>query len=157
MQLANTLALLGLCELPSCDDMANIVHTHKNKGAFEGLQHLGFSVTASSTVEEVRSAFRCVFDFLDHRLRLEDKVVLKFNAIFVEHLLCKVTRWEKAFPTKANRTLRSMSEDARNSKSGVVVSKPGEIRTVQSFLFPLEVDRKQLLTWIESSRERVGM
>ncbi|KAL0565027.1 hypothetical protein V5O48_017005 [Marasmius crinis-equi] len=53
MQLANTLALLGLCELPSCDDMADIVRTHKNKGAFEGLQRLGLNITASSMEEEV--------------------------------------------------------------------------------------------------------
>ncbi|KAJ8079431.1 hypothetical protein PM082_021947 [Marasmius tenuissimus] len=157
MQLANTLALLGLCELPSCDEMADIVHMHKNKGAFEGLQRLGLNVTASSTVEEVRLAFRCVFDFLDHQLRPEDKAILDFNAIFVEHLLCKVTRWEKAFPAKANHTLRTMAENTRNSRSEVAVSQPGETATARSFPFPLEVDRKQLLTWIESNRNRIGI
>ncbi|KAE9406573.1 hypothetical protein BT96DRAFT_774745, partial [Gymnopus androsaceus JB14] len=93
MQFANTLALLGICDLPSCDTMAKIVQANKRMGAFEGLQRLGLQVNARSAETHVRAAFRCVYDALDHLLTPRDKALLCFNAIFVEHLLCKVSRW----------------------------------------------------------------
>ncbi|KAE9408425.1 hypothetical protein BT96DRAFT_763992, partial [Gymnopus androsaceus JB14] len=93
MQFANTLALLGLCDLPSCDTMAKIVRANKHMGAFEGLQRLGLQVDAQSAETHVQAAFRCVYDALDHLLTPTDKDLLCFNAIFVEHLLCKVSRW----------------------------------------------------------------
>lgn len=55
-------------------------------------------------------------------LTREDKFHLELDAVFVEYLLYKVTRWEKAFSTKANRTLRTMAGDVESSKSGLVVS-----------------------------------
>ncbi|KAE9383357.1 hypothetical protein BT96DRAFT_761752, partial [Gymnopus androsaceus JB14] len=93
MQFANTIALLGLCNLPSCDTMAVIVRANKRMGAFEGLQRLGLQVDAQSVETHVQAAFRCVYDALDHMLTGPDKQILCFNAIFVEHLLCKVSRW----------------------------------------------------------------
>ncbi|KAF9062573.1 hypothetical protein BDP27DRAFT_1140530, partial [Rhodocollybia butyracea] len=82
MQFANTFALLALCPLPSCDTMAKIVLANKHMGAFEGLQQV-----------HVQAAFCCVYDALDHMLPTSYQAKICFNAIFVEHLLCKVSRW----------------------------------------------------------------
>ncbi|KAJ7587812.1 hypothetical protein C8J56DRAFT_709040, partial [Mycena floridula] len=93
MQFANCLVFLGICHPPDADEMADIVFDHKDKGAFEGLQCLGLQVSLQSTKSTVREAFHCVYDFLHHNLSDTDKALLGFGAIFVEHMLCKVSRW----------------------------------------------------------------
>ncbi|KAF9069565.1 hypothetical protein BDP27DRAFT_1148948, partial [Rhodocollybia butyracea] len=93
MQFANTFALLALCPLPSCNTMAKIVLANKHMGAFKGLQRLGLRVDAQSPEMHVQAAFRCVYDALDHMLPTSYQAKICFNAIFVEHLLCKVSHW----------------------------------------------------------------
>lgn len=151
MQFANTLALLGLCNLPSCDEMAKVVRANKRMGAFEGLQRLGLNVNAGSSEVDVRDAFRCVYDTLDHLLASADKVSLRFNAIFVEHLLCKVSRWEKMFPKKAVKTLRRMAEVERNRG---IFETEGNGPTI--FPFALQVERQNIYNWITQDYVRIG-
>ncbi|THV01822.1 hypothetical protein K435DRAFT_595095, partial [Dendrothele bispora CBS 962.96] len=93
MQFANSLVLLNLCDMPTSDDMADIIWSNRGMGAFEGLQRLGFDVKPGCETEQVRQAFRAVYNFLDYHLSVKDKEDLGFSPIFVEHLLCKVTRW----------------------------------------------------------------
>ncbi|KAK7037431.1 hypothetical protein VNI00_011182 [Paramarasmius palmivorus] len=153
MQLANTLALLGLCEMPNCDRMGTIIWRHSRKGAFEGLQRLGLDISRHSTETEVRQAFRCVYDFLDHKLVKRDKDILDFNAIFVEHLLCKVTRWEKAFPSKVVNMLRHMAEQTRKGECGLVLVATAEDHpTAKHFPFELEVERTVVEQWISNHK-----
>ncbi len=151
MQFANTFALLTLCPGPDCDAMARLVRINIRMGAFEGLQRLGLKVHSSSSELEVRDALRCVYDSLDNKLSSDDKRMLRFNAIFVEHLMCKVSRWEKMFPKKTRKTLRYMAEMA---------TKKGEFESIQkdhhAFPFNPRVDRKQLQEWIKTERDRSG-
>ncbi|KAF8999747.1 hypothetical protein BDZ89DRAFT_969241, partial [Hymenopellis radicata] len=44
--------------------------------------------------ESVLRTFKCVYHFLDKYLTDDDKEILGFGAIFIEHLLCKVIRWK---------------------------------------------------------------
>jgi hypothetical protein len=41
----------------------------------------------------VRCAFGCVYGHLERYLTDDDKQLLGFSTIFVEHVLCKVVRW----------------------------------------------------------------
>lgn len=122
-------------------------------GAFEGLQHLGLRVDGQSLECDVQMAFRCVYSTLDHLLTREDKRKVCFNAIFVEYLLCKVSRWEKMFPKKAYRTLRRMAELARKEGNPIV----GDLDNPKSFPFNLWVDRKDLAAWVAEDRIRIGI
>ncbi|KAJ3974865.1 hypothetical protein EV361DRAFT_793392 [Lentinula raphanica] len=145
MQFANTLALLNICDLPSCDTMSDIILSNKKMGAFEGLQRLGLKVDSSSSKNTVKKAFGCVYSALDHLLLPQHKKILGFNTIFVEHLLCKISRWEKMFPKKTFKTLRQMAETARKTGSWIVHDDHDE----RSFPFDLEISREQLKTWLE--------
>lgn len=40
------------------------------------------------------TAFKCVHDHLNLHLSERDKEILDFGPIFVEHLLCKISRWD---------------------------------------------------------------
>ncbi|KAK1222943.1 hypothetical protein PQX77_014220 [Marasmius sp. AFHP31] len=91
MQMANYFAIEGLCKPASAETMAEITTLNK-KGALQGLLILGFNVR-NGKLDAITLAFKCVYDFLDTYLSPHDKEVLGFGAIFVEHLLCKVTRW----------------------------------------------------------------
>ncbi|KAJ7582350.1 hypothetical protein C8J56DRAFT_793166 [Mycena floridula] len=142
MQFANCLVFLGLVYPPSSDEMADVVLENKDKGAFEGLQRLGFAVSSHSSQPMVRSAFRCVYDFLDHNLSAEDRHILGFSAIFVEHLLCKVSRWEKAFPSRDTVKLEQIAQLAKEM-------------TQEDFPLPTSVDRKTLADWISIERVRL--
>ncbi|OBZ78486.1 hypothetical protein A0H81_01596 [Grifola frondosa] len=42
----------------------------------------------------IRAAFTVIYNHLDDNLNIADKETLNFGVIFVEHLLCKVTRYE---------------------------------------------------------------
>ncbi|KAF9068616.1 hypothetical protein BDP27DRAFT_1224112, partial [Rhodocollybia butyracea] len=53
----------------------------------------------------VQAAFCCVYDALDHMLPTSYQAKICFNAIFIEHLLCKVSCWKKMFPKKVYNTL----------------------------------------------------
>ena len=59
MQLANSLALMGVCGLPDLEDMGNIIFKHPTKGGAEGLRTLGFSLQVSE--EKKKSTDRCRF------------------------------------------------------------------------------------------------
>ncbi|KAH6904107.1 hypothetical protein BKA70DRAFT_1109693 [Coprinopsis sp. MPI-PUGE-AT-0042] len=89
-QLANNAAILGLAQQPTIAEVADWVWDNQGLGAYAGLTLLGFSL---ATCGEVRCAMECVARHLDTHLTKSDKEDLGFNAIFVEHLLCKITRW----------------------------------------------------------------
>ncbi|KIM76533.1 hypothetical protein PILCRDRAFT_12761 [Piloderma croceum F 1598] len=69
MQCANALVFLKILLPPTPSQMAHWVAEHPDLGAASGLAALGFDVSSDSAL------------------------VLGFGAIFVEHVLCKVTRW----------------------------------------------------------------
>jgi hypothetical protein len=97
----NAIALLKLVTLPEPESLAVWMSNNKDLGAYKGLQILGFSLAqkkpgeqVNMEAEKIQVGFKCVFAHLDEHLSTVDKTLLGFNALFVEHLLCKITRWD---------------------------------------------------------------
>ena len=97
----NAIALLKLVTLPEPESLAVWMSNNKDLGAYKGLQILGFNLVPKNPHEQVQMeaekiqvGFKCVFAHLDEHLSTFDKTLLGFNALFVEHLLCKITRWD---------------------------------------------------------------
>ncbi|KAK7029298.1 hypothetical protein R3P38DRAFT_3267066 [Favolaschia claudopus] len=93
LQLANNMALLGICEHPQAEEMAAWIAEKGELGAYKGLKHLGFNLNGSDPLA-TRAAFLCLYNHLDTHLSVEDKKTLGFGVIFCEHVLCKVQRWQ---------------------------------------------------------------
>src|SRR4051812_16314566 len=91
-QLANYLVFLGIAKMPPWYEVADFVVENRQKGAFRGLQGLGFHMPDSSSV---RAAFYCIHHHLEKNLTEDDKEILGFNVLFTEHILCKVVRWAR--------------------------------------------------------------
>ncbi|KAF7321582.1 CBF domain-containing protein [Mycena kentingensis (nom. inval.)] len=94
MQLANFLALSDLCEPPSVQEISAVIWENK-KGATQGLKLLGFEVSGKQAKDRILAAVQIVQGFLDDKLGVDDKKTLGFGTIFIEHFLCKVTRWHR--------------------------------------------------------------
>ncbi|KAL0057498.1 hypothetical protein AAF712_015860 [Marasmius tenuissimus] len=156
MQLANFLVIEGICQHPTVGTMARLTHRN-NKGALEGLIYLGFDVANAGMyrtvdslfvirqadqllgLEQVQDVFTCVYDFLDHHLSDVDKEELGFGAIFVEHLLCKVTQWSKLLKRQGETTFADLLAKYRNQPT---------------HLLPFSKDRAVLKRWIGEVRLR---
>jgi hypothetical protein len=140
MQLANSLAILGQCGLPSREDMADIIYIHNGMGAFEGLQRLGFNVWPGCEQSRVRQAFGCLYNFLDTNLSVTDKATLVFDPIFVEHLLCKISRWDKVFRKEDKDSLDTIAGEAHS------LYEQGQLR--EDYPLPLSIDRETLASFV---------
>lgn len=92
LQFANNLASFGLCQHPTVDEIAGWIFKHQNKGAFKGLLALGFKIQGRPE-HWTKAAFQCVYDHLAATLSAQDRDELQFGTIFVEHILCKVSRF----------------------------------------------------------------
>ncbi|KAF4581535.1 hypothetical protein EYR38_002864 [Pleurotus pulmonarius] len=95
LQAANLLVFAGIVEPPQPLVISGWIFSHKDLGAFHGLQRLGFKVNG---IASVVAAFYTVHNHLQNHLSESDKANLGcsqgLSAIFVEHLLCKIVRWE---------------------------------------------------------------
>ncbi|KAJ6478458.1 hypothetical protein DFH09DRAFT_951655 [Mycena vulgaris] len=94
LQFAKNIVLSGIAESPSPATMAQWIFANKGYGAFAGLRVLGFNLPEKASAATVRAAFVCFYSWLDHHLSPDDKLVLHFDSIFVEQLLCKIGRWK---------------------------------------------------------------
>ena len=92
-QLANHLVALNIVHPPTVFDMADWIYKHPKLGAFRGLKDLGFSVSPKNLMS-VRGAFACIYRFFEEHLTEQDKLLLFFGPIFMEHVLCKIPRWK---------------------------------------------------------------
>lgn len=102
LQLANYLALSGVCLEPTEYEMADALVNLKagageDKGACKGLGLLGFNIKRNKSAQWVRAAFLAFYRHLDTQLSSLHKTFLHFGAIFVEHLLCKISRFDGIF------------------------------------------------------------
>ncbi|KAF8177321.1 hypothetical protein K438DRAFT_1606436 [Mycena galopus ATCC 62051] len=136
LQLANNLALLKICSPPSAAEMGAWIAENPGLGAFKGLVLLGFNIRASDPLT-TRAAFQICYDHCDRYLSKEDKELLGFGAIFVEHLLCKVQRWQERY----NAAMATKFAQLRDEQ----ISQPPWIScanqtNAMSFPFPLGVD-----------------
>lgn len=92
-QLANRLVALKIVDSPTVTEMADWIFKHRKLGAYRGLANLGFCLMPGNLMS-VRCAFKCVYSHFDEYLTKEDKDILFFGPIFVEHILCKIPRWQ---------------------------------------------------------------
>ena len=92
-QLANHLVALKIVDPPTVLDIADWIYKNPKLRAFHGLKDLGFSISQKSLLS-VRGAFTCIYQFFEEHLTAQDKSLLFFGPIFVEHLLCKLPRWK---------------------------------------------------------------
>ncbi len=93
---ANLLAYVGIVEPATLDDVEQFVGATP-LGAASALKTLGFTL---STASDRRAAFRLVFLHLSRHLSEDQKKSLRFSPTFVEHILCKLTRFLNACDTK---------------------------------------------------------
>ncbi|KII88046.1 hypothetical protein PLICRDRAFT_30508 [Plicaturopsis crispa FD-325 SS-3] len=118
LQFANNMAILHICEPPTSRSLAHWIWKNKGKGAFRGLQALGFRLTAKSPQSYVQVAFNLVLEHLDRHLSAQDKATLGFTAAFapmiVEHILCKVRRWDKVFLAKSKVSFAGLAQQAHD-------------------------------------------
>ncbi|KAL0569757.1 hypothetical protein V5O48_012200 [Marasmius crinis-equi] len=142
MQVANYFAIEGLCQHLTAENMAMIT-AENEKGALKGLLKLGFSIQ-NALPDTISLAFRCMYDFLDHHLSSEDKKTLGFNAIFVKHLLCKISRWDNIL-TRANllKELNHLLEEAKQDT---------EHWKQRGFSIPLHCNQEELSTLVAKKR-----
>ncbi|KAF8057995.1 hypothetical protein FPV67DRAFT_1428995 [Lyophyllum atratum] len=92
MQTANALAHAEIVESPTLSELADWIWQNSHLGAFAGLVALGYKLPNRKAVYV---ALTIVFNHLDKHLTQLDKNILGFGTIFLEHLLCKVSRWTK--------------------------------------------------------------
>ncbi|KAK0463167.1 uncharacterized protein EV420DRAFT_1264740 [Desarmillaria tabescens] len=95
LQFANNLLFSGIIQTPSVAMVGTWISHNRGLGAFAGLEKMGFVMT---DVASVVAAFAIVHDTLDEHLSESDREILGFSqgfaTVFVEHLLCKVSRYE---------------------------------------------------------------
>ncbi|KAG6850293.1 hypothetical protein H0H93_015235, partial [Arthromyces matolae] len=135
LQFANNLVFLGIVLPPEPLDVATWISRNKDLGAVRGLQKLGFNLT---TTISVQSAFMSVYNHLDSFMTAEDKADMGFGAIFVEHLLCKVSRWfTRLEPDTARPTgvFETMGKDVLSSEGEW--SRGANLQDSRKFPFPL--------------------
>ena len=113
LQFANNLVLAGIVSPPTVDEISRWIARHPKLGAYGGLKAMGFRIAPNKPGEPwVRAAFQCVYDHLDLHLSPEDKAELGFGVIFVEHILCKLVRWQGRFKAaNIGVDLASMAKD----------------------------------------------
>lgn len=92
MQTANALALSNIVNLPTINELANWIWHNNHLGAFAGLITLGFVLPNRKAVYVALTA---LFRHLHDHLTDVDKRIIGFDTIFLEHLLCKISRWSK--------------------------------------------------------------
>jgi len=158
LQFVNNLALMGICQHPSVHDMSLWIFKHQRLGAYAGLQQLGFKLHGERKGKQhwvtwVKAAFQCVYDHLDIHLCQDDKDELKFGVIFVEHLLCKLGRWQGRFEKGARTDLVRMGYDAQVNDKGWIKGLNVPDETGLLFPIPLMASGYQLCTSIDKSLE----
>lgn len=148
LQFANNLVFLGICQAPEPQEVADWISSNKSLGAYNGLVKLGFVLTGYSSIV---AAYMIVFHHLDVYLTDADKQALGFGALFVEHLLCKVGRWEYRlrlqkidFSPMAARAVQAQT--TTGWVAGLNASAPNYL----AFPIPLTLDRTTLDATIKS-------
>ncbi|KAL0579481.1 hypothetical protein V5O48_002523 [Marasmius crinis-equi] len=137
MQMANNLALAGIVLHPTIDEMASWIWLHQDKGAFRGLQQLGFA--SMPTRRAVVVALTCFCDHLWGHCPEQLREALgcnKGNVIDAEHLLCKIPRW-----TSKIKELRALGDEAELTSDAL---------TSTTFPFPLRAQREVVQNVLDS-------
>jgi hypothetical protein len=151
-QLANYLVFLGIATMPHWLEVADFIAENRQKGAFRGLEKLGFRMPDSSSV---RAAFCCVHRHLEEHLTEEDKQILGFSPLFTEHLLCKVVRWAKHLTREGDI---DFYEKGLHAEATYTDWKAGLNQTDNvAFPFPLTIDSDKLGRAITEAAVSIAM
>ncbi|KAJ6544886.1 hypothetical protein DFH09DRAFT_1321743 [Mycena vulgaris] len=119
----------------------------RSLGAFKALEALGFYIPDADPML-TRIAFQYVYNHLQHSLSADDKMVLGFGVIFVEHVLCKVTRWEDRYDAAMNNTsFTVLAEALRNIPPWI---QGLNAKDSQAFPLPLALDEMKLHALIDN-------
>jgi hypothetical protein len=102
----------GVIAMPTIEDWANLIYD-VGKGATKGLQRLGL-VGETFTRPDVINAFKKLDNFLDQNISSDDRDLMGYNIVMLEHSLCKFTRVVKD-KNKAN-TSQTKSGKKRKRK-----------------------------------------
>lgn len=152
MQFANNASLLGLCLEPTASEMADFLiqlaaQKARDLGGIKGLEVLGFSLSNRQHPEIwIRAAFLAFYDHLDLHLSDTDKKELHFGAMFVEHLLCKISRFhgilarDKLMKEKTLVSMGAVEEQAQ----GDTWFKGCNTKDYELFPIPLAPDADEL-------------
>lgn len=81
---------VGILEMPSIEEWASLIYK-VGKGATRGLQCLAL-LGDTFTKDQVINAFKELDTFLQEKLSNEDREVMGYSIIMLEHSLCKFTR-----------------------------------------------------------------
>jgi hypothetical protein len=150
-QLANHLVALKIVEPPTVLDIADWIYKNPKLGAFRGLKDLGFSVSQKNLMS-VRGAFTCIYRFFEEHLTEEDKSVLFFGPIFMEHLLCKLPRWKSRLADEdAEGRLETLA--AMEIEKDCTWTPRQNILYGKAFPVPLLIP----LTWLEQTIESISV
>jgi hypothetical protein len=76
---------------PDAEELGTTVYTLK-MGALKGLKKLGLLPNTNTTEAQTRDAFTALYNFLDSHLSSDQKARMKFDAIMVEHVICKYSK-----------------------------------------------------------------
>lgn len=147
MQFANNLVALDLCHPPTIDELAEWIQKHPEKGAFKGLVLLGFQIENRPS-NWVKAALQCVLDHLTATLATEDKYILRFGTIFVEHVLCKIGRFDYLITQACKRTtlckLGMQAGGATWTAGANLLDKTGEVLPI-----PVKGDQERMKASVE--------
>lgn len=150
LQTANNLVFADIVAMPSVVDVAFWIAKHRTLGAYRGLQMLGFSNMSST--QSVLYAFRAVYDHLNENLTADDKKILGFSPLFLEHTLCKVARWSSRLSTasKTSVLLPNISELSSLAESLAIPWVPGNNGiNYMAFPFPLTITTEKLTSIVK--------
>ncbi|PPQ85445.1 hypothetical protein CVT24_002860 [Panaeolus cyanescens] len=145
-QCANNLSLAGLCHQPTVKDVAQWMSfsSGKHLGAQKALYGpLGFQADGTPT-QSIYAIFYGLWKYLDIHLTDQDKADLGFGAMFLEHVLCKVERYDKRWPGEFLERSKNVEKENRPWI-------PGENTTNgDAFPFPLTIDRQAFQEILDS-------
>ncbi|KAF9528572.1 hypothetical protein CPB83DRAFT_894357 [Crepidotus variabilis] len=142
-QTVNNLAFSEICQTATKEEMSYWVSQNRGLGAYGGLTHLGFSMDPRS-IGQIQAAFHCVYTHMDTFLSVSDRKILNFNAIFVEHVLCKVKRYVSRLDTSGSGTgeFRKCEKKAEAETKSWVVD--ANLTDSKAFPFPLFMESEEV-------------
>jgi hypothetical protein len=95
--------------MPTVEEMAEWIGSHREKGASKGMSYLGF--TTSTAMQSAR-AYIYFHNLLNDLLSMEDKATIGFHTAFTENLLCKTVRWQRVVEEDVGDRFEDIAEKA---------------------------------------------
>lgn len=147
LQFANNLVFLGICTPPTADEVSSWIASNKSLGAYNGLIQLGFSLIGYASIV---SAYMVVHNHLETHLSDDDKKRLGFGSLFVEHVLCKVGRWEYRLQLQKHNFL-DMARKARDEQGSAWIKGANKLEdNYLAFPIPLTANRANIQATIDA-------